>query len=456
MPSDITDLPIGDAAHEVLDLEHSAPLDGEFDITLGDTFTDPGLRAHFARQEQTGAIRLYRLNDVTLDASLMLLLRGRSRITETRYFVSDQEYADTLVKPLPAIPLDPKDHYIIGCNRASHDYFHWLTQSLPAIDLSLRHPSHRKLTLVLSSLQPWQVETLTLLGYQDIPRLTLGLSDTFLLPSAEFSDYLGEATPHMVVRAAMATFRRLSQPVPWMRGAAEEIYVARTDAPERVAENEAELIALLERARRADRGARRAVGGRADRGIPRRSPGDRRAWRRHEQHRVLPERQFRLRDAAARLSECRVQPAGAGGRCELLGRSVRGRRGRQSIPARLAHRPRDRRGTVGCDQAADRRHAQAGIGDGVPAADTGGASGRGAVFKSRAAARAGARGGGKRAAGARPARKVPAAAWHGGSRVATLDRRATADRASAAVRAPATGSILSNSARSPAHQDSDP
>ena len=51
----------------------------------------------------------------------------------------------------------------------------------------------------------------------------------------------------MVVRAAMATFRRLSQPVPWMRGAAEAIYVARTDAPERVAENEAELIALLER-----------------------------------------------------------------------------------------------------------------------------------------------------------------------------------------------------------------
>jgi Glycosyltransferase 61 len=96
-------------------------------------------------------------------------------------------------------------------------------------------------------LQPWQIETLTLLGYQDIPRLILGVSDTFLLPSAEFSDYLGEATPQMVVRAAMATFRRMSEPVPWIRGAAEAIYVARTDAPERVAENEAELIALLER-----------------------------------------------------------------------------------------------------------------------------------------------------------------------------------------------------------------
>ena len=48
------------------------------------------------------------------------------------------------------------------------------------------------MTLVLSSLQPWQDETLTLLGCQDVPRLTLQVSDTFLLPSAEFSDYLGE------------------------------------------------------------------------------------------------------------------------------------------------------------------------------------------------------------------------------------------------------------------------
>ena len=49
MPSDVTDLPIGEAAHEVLDLERSAPLDGEFDITLGETFTDPGLRCATSR-----------------------------------------------------------------------------------------------------------------------------------------------------------------------------------------------------------------------------------------------------------------------------------------------------------------------------------------------------------------------------------------------------------------------
>jgi hypothetical protein len=247
MPSDITDLPISHAAHEVLELERNVPLDGAFEVTLGDSFTDADLRAQFARQERTGAIQLYRLRDVTLDASLMLLLRGRGRITETRYLVTDQEYADALVKPLPAVPLDPTEHYIIGCNRAWHNYYHWLIQSLPAIDLGLRHRTHRKVTLVLSSLQPWQQETLALLGCQDVPRLTLQVPDTFLLPSTEFSDFLGERMPRIVTRAAMATFRRLSQAVPWGRATAEEIYVARTDARNRVAENEAELIGLLER-----------------------------------------------------------------------------------------------------------------------------------------------------------------------------------------------------------------
>ena len=38
---------------------------------------------------------------MTLDASLMLLLRGRSRIPRHAILVGDDEYADTLVKPLP-------------------------------------------------------------------------------------------------------------------------------------------------------------------------------------------------------------------------------------------------------------------------------------------------------------------------------------------------------------------
>jgi hypothetical protein len=247
MPSDITDLPIGEAAHEVLDFEHSASLADRADIALGDSFTDPGLRETFARLERTEAIRSYRLHDVTLDASLMLLLRGRTRITETRYLVTEAEYAAALVKPLPAVPFDPAEHYVIGCNRAWHNYYHWLIQAVPAIDWSLRSANQRRLTLVLPPLRPWQEETLELLGCQDVPRLTLDISGVYHFPSAEFTDFLGGRMPLGVSRSAMVTFRRLSQCVPWTHCVAEEIYVARTDVRSRLAENEAELIALLER-----------------------------------------------------------------------------------------------------------------------------------------------------------------------------------------------------------------
>jgi hypothetical protein len=242
--SEISDLPIAEAAHEVIELERSVPLDGEFEIALGEAF-GPDLRGRFDRQEATGAIRLYRLGDVTLDASLMLLLRGRSRISETRYFVSDQEYNDTLIKPLPAQPLDPKQHYIIGSNRAWHDYYHWLVQALPAIDFGLRCGGQRRTMLVVPPLQAWQEESLALLGYEEIPKVTLEVSDTLLLPNAEFSDFLGERMPEMVARTAMSTFRRLSKAVPWTHAAPEEIYVA--GAAHQAIENEAELIDLLER-----------------------------------------------------------------------------------------------------------------------------------------------------------------------------------------------------------------
>ncbi len=247
MPSDPTDLSIAEAAHEIMELERSAPLDSEFDIVLGETFSDAAIRARFARQQSTASIRLYRMRDVTLDASLMLLLRGRRRITETRYFVTDEEYAATLVKPLPATPLDAREHYIIGCNRAWHDYYHWLIQSVPAIDLAVRYSIHRSPTLILPPLQPWQEETLDLLGIGDLPRLTLQASDTYLLPNAEFSEFLGGHMPSMVSHRAMRTFKRISDKVPWPRGTAEAIYLADSDASRRVMANEAELMALLER-----------------------------------------------------------------------------------------------------------------------------------------------------------------------------------------------------------------
>ena len=186
----------------------------------------------------------------------------------------------------------------------------------------------------------------------------------------------------MVVLAAMATFRRLSQPVPWMRGAAEEIYVARTDVPERVAENEAELITLLERQGvrivvpstlsvaeqiAAFRAARLVIGahGGGMSNIVFCTSGS-------FVYEMLPRNYPNV--GINRLA----QAADVHYWADLFETSEKA-----SIPAPLAHRPRDCRGAVGRDPAADRRYPQAEIGDGLPETDTGGAPGRGTVFKAR-------------------------------------------------------------------------
>jgi hypothetical protein len=242
-----TDLPIREAAWDVQQIEPAARVYDDFEVSLGASFTDPALRANFAKRERTQALNSYRLRDVTLDASLMLLLRGRARIPETRYLVSDDQYADTLVKPLPADAMDRRVHFIIGINRAWYNYYHWLVQAVPAIDWTLCQRGRHRVALVLPPLRPWQEEILALLGYHDVSRLTLNVSSTYLLHQAEFSDFLGAGMPDAVSRAAAATFRRLGSVVPWTHGAADEIYVARTDAENRTAQNEAELIDHLDR-----------------------------------------------------------------------------------------------------------------------------------------------------------------------------------------------------------------
>ncbi len=89
--------------------------------------------------------------------------------------------------------MDPDEHYVIGINRAWHDYYNWMMQALPAIDASLRRANHRRITLVLPpSMQPFQEETLRLLGYQDLPRLILDITSHYRFASAEFSDFLGD------------------------------------------------------------------------------------------------------------------------------------------------------------------------------------------------------------------------------------------------------------------------
>ncbi len=241
---------IGERAREVVWLEQAQPQSIGAEVSLGDSFAKllpAKLARAFNRRSQTDVVRAYRLRDVILDASCMALSIGNKPIVETLYMVNPDGYRDALAQGVRPQPTDPTAHYILGGNVASNNYFHWTTQSLPAIDHALRHRRHPSVALALPPLRRWQEESLAMLGYADIPRLTLRPNTHYWLGSAEYSEFLGEHAPARLSSAAAETYARLRQAVEPASDGADEIYVARTDATNRVAVNEAELIAMLER-----------------------------------------------------------------------------------------------------------------------------------------------------------------------------------------------------------------
>src|SRR6185312_7000691 len=236
---------------DVVWVEHVRRLDAGATVSLGAGFADPDILAAdvaelFNLRLTTEPIRTFRMHDVALDASLMALYRGALPIPETLYMVSEVDFGYALVKPRLLEPTDPDDHTIVACNRSYRNYYHWIVQALPAIDHGLRNRKQPRVTLALPALRPWHQETLALLGYAEVPRLTLHPDANYALASAEFSELLGWRMSGIVSYAAASTYARLRAAVPAAADGAGEIYVARTDARNRPVANEAALIALLE------------------------------------------------------------------------------------------------------------------------------------------------------------------------------------------------------------------
>jgi hypothetical protein len=237
-------------ATEVVWLEQAGEIGTPAEVSLGESFTKllrPKDVAQFTPLTATEPVRIFRVRNVVLDTSMMALFSGHQPLAETFYLVTQAQMEHALVKQLHSVQTDPDQHTIVACNLSGHNYFHWMAQSLPAIDWGLRTRRHPNVVLALPPLLPWQEEALALLGYADAPRLTLEPFGHYLLASAEYAEFLGERMARSPSRAATATFARLRQAVVPASDGGSEIYVARTDATNRVAVNEDALIAMLER-----------------------------------------------------------------------------------------------------------------------------------------------------------------------------------------------------------------
>jgi capsular polysaccharide biosynthesis protein len=245
--------PISSAASECHPLETATDIIPEYDILLGASFSSQDARSLFGAQTTTAAVSNFRIPNAVLDTDYMLLLQGGKIIPETAYMMNEEDFVNAQfrqfradVRREPITQLRDDRDYIIGCNRSHTNYYHWLIQALPSIDLSIRsRPRSREVALILPDLRPWQAQTLRLLGLDRVERVRLNKGPFYFLPSVEFSEFLSGRVAFSVSRSAVATFQRLKDATPYSTPVHDIIYIARTDSQQRVMSNESELIKRL-------------------------------------------------------------------------------------------------------------------------------------------------------------------------------------------------------------------
>ena len=244
-PIALPPLPITEAAQEVTYYERSEAFHPSGEIQLGNGFSDPATAALFSPPPHTLKIRNFKINEAYLDTASMLLFKDGHKIPETAHLLPSHHYENAQVLHNQLVELDPQFEYVIGCN-LDRNYYHWLIQGVPPIDWAMRSKQNQSVSLLLPESNTWQASSLDLLGYGNIPRVTLTPYNRFYFPRVSYSEFLTGIMPDGISRAAQSTFQRFRSVVSdVLVPQAEIIYVARTDTARRVAINEPELIQVL-------------------------------------------------------------------------------------------------------------------------------------------------------------------------------------------------------------------
>lgn len=215
-----------------------------FERRLANPKTNPLLGWNHGPQ----AIRSYRFTEAVLDGELRGLLNSAGFIRGTGYLLPDDFLEGLKIDESHLVRMGGTPSVVVGCNLVHGNYFHWLTQALPAIDIALhRDGQTRPLRVALPQLNSWQRDSLNILGGDMLEPITL--EDTgrqYAFENVEFSDVLNGGAAFCRSESAYRTYSRLRRTVGSATAAASKLYVARTDAENRRMRNEDGLIAELE------------------------------------------------------------------------------------------------------------------------------------------------------------------------------------------------------------------
>ncbi len=208
---------------------------------------DPDLKRnnHYGVQSATAIVRNFRLKDVILDGTGLILFHDGAEITDTRYLLPPNYQTNPEKQPVTNLSGDAD--YILGFNRGHVGYHHWIMQCLPAIDWGLRNRRTKPVRLVLPELAPWEEEMLALSGYAQIPRITVEPGRFYAFPQIDYAEYLSGKTALSLCTTVYETAQRILPRLPPVRGHNPILFVPCAKSYYGSLTNNQEVIDLFER-----------------------------------------------------------------------------------------------------------------------------------------------------------------------------------------------------------------
>lgn len=215
-------------------------------MALGAALAAHVAAGQFRKIRASGTIRSFGLNEVALDGDTLALFKDGRLIADTCYFLDANQPAEELSLRSDRLVDLPGDRvHVMGCNLRQHHYGHWMTQCLPALHGSVGCYGAENVCLVVRALEPWQEETLALLGLARIPRLVPESGTQYRLPRAAYSEFLNGVASQQLALSLVGTAQSLSRTIAHRPSPYATIYVPAAAPFYGAIANEAELIACL-------------------------------------------------------------------------------------------------------------------------------------------------------------------------------------------------------------------
>jgi hypothetical protein len=236
-----------DIAEQILTVEVTAKSPNSLNRKFNRQFSNSKMNPFLEWDPDPHTIRSYQISDAVLDGEFRGLLNSAGFIDGTGYLLPDNLLRALQIEEHRLLRSSESGTVIIGCNIAYKNYFHWITQALPAMDFAVhRNGGNGKNILALPTLNEWQEESLQRLGLHSIPRVTIqDYTKQYGFNRIEFNEILNGGAAFCLSQAAHRTYARLRSTVEPETASRKKIYIARTDAPTRRMRNESALIAEL-------------------------------------------------------------------------------------------------------------------------------------------------------------------------------------------------------------------